>query len=408
MDDVVQQTVLVREDNRFCLWRGVQIQSVGRSNPRPLATVNKHHTGFLALELKDAVQRRHHGSILYSQGVLPRKNAEVGMDGTVVQQAALLRTHPHTPLQVELYRIDIGLKLTPVVERQLLMVYRLARLQVPRHIAQRRRNVQLTVVDHHVVQMILRAHYLRPLAPRHIIAQQDGPVGSVAIANQVDVAVVHQMYTAAAVEPSVLSAIRCGLIEQLATLQVVALQQPVVVEQEQVFLVDHLNVLQAQTLLQHKLPAVFAAVSIAVTINVACHAVHAEPHVAVHVDKHIVHVTTGTISGEHAVNICEVALRRQVHTAHHILVLQPQVVVVIIIKVVVAVVVLQFVLHLLLAVDMREVSTVVEVDVANRRDGHTARKRAFDGLRRVVGQAVGGRNSAEHASLVRFSFRLKG
>ena len=182
-----------------------------------------------------------------------------------------------------------------------------------------------------------------------------------------------------------------ALVALLARGDVVTHHRAVLVEQQQVLLVVDLNVLQVQVLVQRD--ALFHA-------GILDEVGTTEPDVTLLVDEQVLHPTFHTQRGIEAVHIRYEPLRRQVHARHAMVVLQPQVVHMVIVQVVAAVVVVQRVLVLQVAADVREIGTVVEVDVANGGDGHTACPRTLDGLSGVVRQTIRCGIDTEYASII--------
>ena len=134
--------------------------------------------------------------------------------------------------------------------------------------------------------MIFRAQKFLPLPTRHVVAQQEGSIATLTIANQIKHAIMHHLYTTAAVRSLVISSKRVVLIEQPATLQVVALQQAIVVEQKELFFVEHGKFLQAHPFRQPDLLTIFGREYIMALT---------QPKVAVAINEHIVDAILGSV-----------------------------------------------------------------------------------------------------------------
>ena len=279
-------------------------------------------------------------------------------------------------MQVELNDIDVGRLLGAVLHGDGLIVYDFPCPQLISEIAPFRRNIQLAVVDHHVVQVIVRAHHLAPHPLVNVVVHQNG--AHFAVTDHEEAVLIHQLHTAAVIGLHFILAIGTVLVKLPPRRQVVAEQLPVVVEKQNLLTV-HLKVLQVTSLQQRYLLGVLLAVH---------HLTVVQPDVAVQVDKHVGHPLLSPVGGKEAVHVGFIVLRRQEHATHAATALQPQVMVVVEVQVIVPVIVFQLIDDFLVGVDTRKTGSVEEVDVADGRNGHASGLGAFDGLRRVVGKTI--------------------
>ena len=164
--------------------------------------------GTLSPEFADAFERLHHSVVLQGQRVIPGERVEGCIDRCAVEQSALLGTKPHAALKVELNGIDIGLEFPAALKGQRLLVDDLARLQVVGEISPFRGDIQQVVVNHHVVQVIIGTHDLRPLASIDVEMHEDGPL--LAIADHIEAVFVEQLNAAMRIDGGIVLAVGIG------------------------------------------------------------------------------------------------------------------------------------------------------------------------------------------------------
>ena len=94
----------------------------------------------------------------------------------------------------------------------------------------------------------------------------------------------------------------------------------------------------------------------------------------------------------HAVHILHKLFLKHVNAGHHVGVFQPEMMMTVEIQMIVSAICRQLILIFLTGADMREVDTIVEIQVAQRRNHHTSRTGTNHLLSAIVSQSVDGVN----------------
>ena len=176
------------------------------------------------------------------------------------------------------------------------------------------------------------------------------------------------------------------LITLLATRNVIAQQGAVLIEEQQVLTFPYVHVLQVQLRADGERLLPVGRLNEVLTTK---------PDFTLLVNEHIVDLPFHAQRGKETVHVRDERLCIQIDTRHIARPFQPQVMEAIIIQMVMSAVVRQQVFLLLISIDMREARTVIEVNISDGGNGHTSCFRTLEGLCRVVGQAVRGRNGTE-------------
>ena len=245
VDHVVQQTIALGDDlwQHVCLL-AIELQPLRCSHPGPATGILEDTVHIPTPELGHFRLVFHISGIHRGLMFVPGVSREWCLEGTRVEQSSTLCTYPHTTLTIEAHHVQVRIDGLAALHLHGVEMTESVSIDLIHPIAILTGNEQQGVgslLHGEVIQMVWRTHDFLPRALLNIKLIEYSFL--VTISDLVELGLVLQQHGAVFIDRYVLRAVGTSLIDLLFRLHVDELQQTILIEQHQQFLVEHFEIL---------------------------------------------------------------------------------------------------------------------------------------------------------------------